>query len=123
MKTYAVRLPDEPVVSNDPEVQEALERMCIETMATYRLVSTCWVMLRDARAVRRLCEFRDIGISERQIVRVVKTVVKHAGALGVSPVGVLESVWDAVGGLTLRLWQALERRMLALTSEPEVEDG
>lgn len=52
MKTDSVRFDDELIVSNDPEVQEALERMCVETMATYRLAATCWLWVRDVTIVR-----------------------------------------------------------------------
>lgn len=64
MTTRTIRLPDEPVVSNDPEVQEALERICIETMATYRLVAVCWILVRDVMLVRELCKQRSLGLSE-----------------------------------------------------------
>lgn len=65
-------------VSSDLEVQRALERIPVETAATYSLAARCWLWIgvcipragtiEDVAVVRKLCEQRNVGVREHRII-------------------------------------------------------
>lgn len=66
----------DPEMSDDPEVQRALERIPCEMAATYNLACRCWAYvtlgqagnIQDVAIVRRLCEQRNVGVWDHQII-------------------------------------------------------
>jgi hypothetical protein len=72
----------DPKMSDDPAVQRALERIPCEMAATYNLAARCWVWItlgqggtiEDVAIVRKLCQQRELGVREHQIIDQAKKV-------------------------------------------------
>lgn len=115
MATHTIRFPHEREVSSDPEVQEALERICVETTDTYWLVSWLWRLVPDVLAVRRLCELKAVmNMSDHQVIHTARVIRDYAERFKLDPAALLEAVWAVTDGLTAVGAPVLAQRLLRL---------